>query len=1719
MAKPSVKPSYVKTIQMLDALVADALHEYMKARVSKPTPVVAAAASIDDTKPASKTAGDAKATSSNITDSLNAVPNPVDDTKSASKTADDAPAASNIMDSLKPVPNTVDDAKAASSIGDALKAIPDTVEDTKSASKIPDDAAAASKIMDSLNAVPGTVDDIKAASSKVVEALNAIPDTLDDVKVALDTLDNVKVALDAVDDVKVASANTIDPNTQAATHKQTTSVSSVQSWDSIGSTIVEVDTSTPITSKDDYSKWLSAIKLLPSDLSSPAVATWAESDGTIYRNGHAHGVTTSTHHTTVKELQSSAHHLRKLNTSMTDDLSGALNVVAWEADTRVADIERLHHHALQRAEKRGNARVTATLIKQHKDVVASLEEKHKAAMADLRAEQKTTVWTLLKNHRSKMAFMEMAQKKEVALIREEHEKETVAMKETHAQDVVAIEEKHEQDVVALSENHEQDVAAIQRENACALDERQKEVSGAPEALDEEGSDVVASLENSVMQAGDVIITALQQAVADKDAQIATLTERAASLEAEVASTVGAMQAGDVVVASLEQTVAEKDTEIATVTARLTSLEDEVSASLKSMNAEGERAVALQKSVDEKQVEIDRILSEVATEVESHAAEVESLQKNHKGEIDRILSEVAGEVNSHAAEVESLKQQHEGEIDSIRVKYDKGMASIEKKHSSNLDFVFCRHGKVVAAMESDHESEIESLRSEFDAKVAAIEMNYESQITNLEADLTASLRSLEHECDATTASHQAGLNHIEVELTGALLSLDESCTSTLAVHESTINILEVELTVALTSLNDECNSTLASHEANLRTIEVEILTSLQSLDDECTSTIASLTANSQAAENTVIYQELVSLEPVAPECDTLKPSDFQLVFQEFAVQEPSALEFIDHESSSNELVHQELIIQEPIAQEPIIQESDEQEPSSQDIVDNDLDYPTSSGQDFTIYCDPSPSPANSASTVVRRSSSPFTYETSPLFAAEQQQQARRPSPLPFINPAPFTGVWAAHASLQNALSNVTAVSSPPLGEQKVGALLEAAPIDEAAPITAAPKRIPSPTKQKLVTKEEWKALVASLNGSGSNGLAARSAEAEARRAAELAEEARELAEEDDDVLAVYEDENASPETSISTPRPLPDPTAAADLSPSSLAHENAALRAEIDILRSHITALTATNEHNSAAYLAAKATAEHNERAATEAAACLEAQADLAKDVEAELTAASRDLEAAEQRCTAAAARADQAEQRAEQAETCAQQLDRVLRNVALDTMYLHRLEWNSKSQAAHVRRLLDERVPLENAVARLHNENLRLKTQAEETKAGSDAVFAYAENIAGGMLALLRQAARVGVVNVATLAERTNDEVVRGLADYMQEFIDAANGNVREGWKLVGANRDLVAAAAADRDAIDALKEEIVQLKDSLADARTEVDDVTVGEQLAQAELEKAKGCVAELKAAADRVPGLERKVDDLQYALNEAREGAAPAEWKEVVEDMQMQLAAKQACLDTVTIRLTTLNNVDEEHALCERREKSAHDQCETNRRIISALTKRNHRLVEELTLTRERAGLPKGTYLIYNFTENEFSKAVLRAMLMRFADVHKYDLMAEDFAFCDEVDRILDQPIEETEVQPLDREFTAAENIMNGVLDKITTVCKDVMDDGKEGQEIKHRGLDEKAVTDSEESWEPLDLSIDPEVEKENNERFEAEQERRKKAAEELRTALLKADEDDQILADESF
>lgn len=1560
-------------MQMFDAIVADALHEYLKARVSRPIPVVAAAASIDDTK-------------------------------SPSKTTDDAPAAFKIMDSLKTVPTTVGDAKPA--------------------------------------------------TSNIVDALNAIPDT--------------------VDDAKVASADTIDPNnTQAATHKLTTSVSSVQSWDSIGSTVVEVDTSTPITSEACPRHWLSAIKLSPSDLAPSRIPpTYTEAAcGTIYRNGHAYGVSTATHNSTVKDLQSAVRDLRKLNASMTDDLSGALNVVAWEADTRVADIERIHQQALERAEKRGNARVTARLLEEHKDVVASFEERHKAAMADLRAEQKTTVWTLLKDHRAKTAFLEMAQKKEVAMIREAHEKE-----------VADIKEKHQEEVVAIKENHEQDfVAAVQREKSCALDGRQKEVGGAPESLIKEDSDVVASLEKEVfatagaMQAGDVVITALQQAVTEKDAHIVTVTERVASLEAELATTAGAMQAGDVAVAALEQTVAEKDTQIATLTGRLTSLEDEVSLNLKSMNAEGERAIALQTTVDEKKAEIDRILSEVAVEVESHAAEVESLQKSHEGEIDFIMAE-----------------------------YDKGMDTIEKKHTSDLALIFSKHDKVVAAIKGDHESEIESLQSEFDAKVAAMKKNYDSHITNLEVNLTASLRSLEEECDATAASHQAGLDHIEVEVTDALLSLDESCTSTLVVHESTINILEVELTDALTSLDVECNSTLASHESNLRNIETEILTSLQSLDDECTSTIASLKANSQAAENHVVYKELVSLEPVTPECDTPKPNDCDLVYQEVASQEPSALEFIDHESSSsNELVDQELSIQESI-----VQASEEQEPSSQDITDNDIDFPTTSGQDFVIYCDPSPSPANSAgsSGTVVRHSSPFSYETSPLIAPEHRQA--RPSPIPaFINHStPFAGVWAAHASLQNALSNVTAVASPPLGEQKVGTLLEAAPINEAASITAAPKRIPSPTKQKLVTKEEWNALVASLNGSGSgsNDLAARSAEAEARRAAELAEEALELQEEnteekeeEEDVLAVYEQENTEPENSISTPPP---PTIASP----NLAHENAALRAQIATLHSHITALTATNEHNSAAYLAAKATAEHNERAATEAASCLEAQEDLVKEVETELVAASRDLSAAEQR--------------ADTAEHCAQQLDRLLRNVALDTLYLRRLEWSTRSQAAHVRRLLDGRVPLENAVARLHNENLRLRTHVQETQASSDAVFAYAESIAGGVLALLQQAARVGVVNVATLAEKTNDDVVRGLAAYMREFIDAANGNVRAGRKLVGANRELVAAAAADRETIDALKEEIVGLKDSLAEARTEVDDATVGEQLAQAELDKLKGVFAELKAAADRVPALERRVDDLQYALNEARVDAAPQDWQEVVEDMQMQLAAKQACLDTVTIRLTALNNVDAEHALCERREKSAEDQCEMNRRIISALAKRNHRLIEELTLTRERAGLPKGTYMIYNFTENEFSKVVLRAMLMRLADVHKYDLMAEDFAFCDELDRILDQPIEETEVVSLDREFTAAENIMAGVLDKITTVCKDLMDGEKDG-EIKHRGLGEKANTDSEAAWEPLDLSIDPEDEKENDERYEAEQERRKKAAEELREALLKADEDAQILEEETF
>ncbi|KAK0637490.1 hypothetical protein DIS24_g10762 [Lasiodiplodia hormozganensis] len=1511
IAKPSVKPSYVKTIQMFDAIMADALLEYMKARVSKPIPVVAAAASIDDTKSASKTAEDAKAASSNIVDFINSVPIPVDDAKAA----------------------------------------------------------------------PDAVDDAKPASSRIADALNAIPET--------------------VDDAKAASSSAVDPDTQAAAaHKITTSVSSVESWNSIGSTIVEVDTSTPITSDACPRHWLSAIKLSPSDLSSaPIPPTYTESaDGTIYRNGHAHGVSTATHKSTVHDLQSSIHHLRKLNTSMTSDLSGALNVVAWEADTRVADLERLHQQALDRAEKRGNANATARLLEEHKDVAASLEEKHKAAMADLREEQKTTVWTLLKHHRSKMAFMEMAQKKEVAAVEERHQEEIAAIEERHQEEIATLKDT---EIASITER----VAALEAEAAANVD---------------------------AVQAGHDVAAALEQTIAEKDAQIATANERVAALEAEVVANVGKMQAGDDVVAALEKTVAEKNTEIATVTDRLASLEKEVLVSIDSVNTASERTVVLQKTVDDKQAEIDRILSEVVSEAESHEAEVKSLQK---------------------------------------------------QHDSDLAFIFSKHDKLVAAMNSDHESEIESLRSEFDAKVAAIKKDYDSQITNMEVDLTAFLQALDDECDATNASHQAGLNHIEVEVTGALISL-----------------------------NDESDSTLASYQSNLSSIEVNVGASLQSLDDECTATIASFKANSQGADNKLVYQELVSLEPVAPECGTPKPNGCKLVFQEVAIQEPTALEFASHESSSNELTHQELILQEPVAQSPIIQESDEKS-ADQSTIDDDLHYPVAGNQDFVIYRDPSPSPANSvgSSGTVVRHSSPFSYETSPLFAAEQHQA--RPSPVPaFIDhPTPFAGVWATHAALQNALSNATEVSSPPLGEQKIGSLLEAAPISETAPITAAPKRNPSPTKQKLVTKEEWKALIVSLNGSGDRDrdLAARSAEAEARRAAELAEEAREL-EEEEDILDVYEQDNAEP--SVSTPRPLPDPTAA-DLPRSSpnLAHENAALRTEISLLREHITALTATNEHNSAAYLSAKATAEHNERAATEAAACLEEQSSLTAEIEAELVAASRDLEATEQRCAAATARA-------EQAEKCAQHFDRLLRNVALDTMYLQRLEWSSRSQAGQVRRLLDQRVPLENAVARLHNENLRLRARAEEAQAGSDAVFAYAEDVAGGVLALLQQAAKHGVVNVATLAEKTNDDIIRGLAAYMAAFIEAANSNVREGRKLVVANRDLVAAAAADRDAIDALKEEIVSLKDALTDARTEVDDATVGEQLAQAELDKVKETVAQLKPQADRVPALERKVDDLQYALNEARVDAAPAEWQEVVEDMQMQLAAKQACLDTVTIRLTALNNVDAEHALCERREKSAEDQCEMNRRIISALAKRNHRLIEELTLTRERAGLPKGTYMIYNFTENEFGKVVLRAMLMRLADVHKYALMEEDFAFCDELDRILDQPIEETEVVSLDREFTAAEKIMNGVLSKITTVCKDLLDGEKDG-EIKHRGLGEKAVTTSEESWEPLDLSIDPEDEKENSERFEAEQERRKKATEELRAALLKADEDDQILEEESF
>lgn len=552
------------------------------------------------------------------------------------------------------------------------------------------------------------------------------------------------------------------------------------------------------------------------------------------------------------------------------------------------------------------------------------------------------------------------------------------------------------------------------------------------------------------------------------------------------------------------------------------------------------------------------------------------------------------------------------------------------------------------------------------------------------------------------------------------------------------------------------------------------------------------------------------------------------------------------------------------------------------------------------------------------------------------------------------------------------------------------------------------------------------------------------------------------------------------------------------------------LIAQISALQETNDHNSKAFMEAKADADHNKAAWEEINTLFQKEQETVKNLREEVTDLNQHV--------------DELTVYAEKCQKTMQDAQVELRGLALADMEVKRVRWSNEKQAGHVRRLLAEKVPLDNHNIRLFNENLRLKQRCEDVEQGAAETRAYAEDVSTKTLALLQDTQASGLLSVALLAERTRDEVVDGLAAFLNDFLESCNSNVVAGRALVAENNRLAAAAHAARDTVNTLRDEVVGLKDSLNDGEQALTDARIAEEVVHAALAQRSAELDDVLPIADQVPDLETRVLELEDALNDARTRGAPQIWKSVLDDLKAQLAARRGEIEGLRRHVASFKEAEKKHEDSEKRIKSAEDGQEKMELVAAAVAKRNHALTDELVRVREHAGLPPRNY-VAGGAEGDMTKVHMRAVLEKMAVAHGYEICEEDFEFVDGLDEVLRVPVDEKDIPPLDREFTAAERVIGGVLDRIMEVGRSAID-GEGGSDIHHRGINPIPMdegsddsSDTETVWEPLDLTTDPEEQKAADERFEASMEKWRNLAEQTRDAVLREEQDIAILEDEAF
>ncbi|KAL1615978.1 hypothetical protein SLS54_008635 [Diplodia seriata] len=595
---------------------------------------------------------------------------------------------------------------------------------------------------------------------------------------------------------------------------------------------------------------------------------------------------------------------------------------------------------------------------------------------------------------------------------------------------------------------------------------------------------------------------------------------------------------------------------------------------------------------------------------------------------------------------------------------------------------------------------------------------------------------------------------------------------------------------------------------------------------------------------------------------------------------------------------------------------------------------------------------------------------------------------------------------------------------------------------------------------------------------------------------------------------------------------------SLEADNQTLEADNRSLHAHIAVIEATNAHNSAAFAEAAATAEHNERGWREAAAALaaageernsqvllaradeEATASLLRQQE-ELTQALEDeLEADALEREAQAAALAAARRHGKAADDRIAALEAQLKETVLARMRDEGLEWSNRKQAGHVRALLAAQIPAENERIRLHNKNVALRKMMEGVERNAEEAREYAAAVLDGTFEVVERMRTAGVANVERLAELTNDEVIDGLARYLREFMDAANANIVAARKLLVTNAELVEAAVESREKIAKLEDEVVAAKDSCTDANNKLDDAIIAEEVAVACANRAESEVAELREKAELVPILEETVKELEDALLDTRVEAAPDAYKEIMEDLRTELQARQTGIDALITRVRAAEETLSTHSKCEKYFHDLHDQTEAHRGLITVLYKRNHELAVEMVQIRKAAGLPAKNYVVDGGCgQDAYGKLKMRVMLQKIGEVHKYELIEEDFEFCDNLDELMMQPADVDQHLPLDRPYTAVEGLIDRFFGTALDFCGIALGTGKTPDDIQQIAnyLKLRATVPGDD--EPLVWATDAEVQGKALVVYAGHQAQQNDEDLDARYAEWQAKEDERIWEEEAF